>query len=77
MFRPGLESWASGHEQLVTITHPYELVKGPTHGLFAFDADALEENVKSIESIAAGAGGCEFVTLTQMAARQVAEVPGA
>lgn len=69
MFRPALERWASDHDHLVTITHPYELVHGPTHGLLAFDTGALEENVMSIESVARSRGGCEFVTLPAMAAR--------
>lgn len=69
MFRPALEQWASDHDHLVTITHPYELVQGPSHGLLAFDTGALEENVMSIESVGRSRGGCEFVTLPAMAAR--------
>jgi hypothetical protein len=77
VFRSGLERWVTDHDHLVTITHPYELVNGRSHELLAFDASALEENVMSIESIAARSGGCEFITLQEMAARQPVGVPGA
>ena len=69
MFKPALEQWAREHDHLVTITHPYELVQGPLHRLLAFETAALEENVMSIESTARSRGGCEFVTLAEMAAR--------
>jgi hypothetical protein len=69
MFQPALEQWMSAHDHLVTITHPYELVRAPSHGLLAFDSGALEENVMNIESRARSRGGCEFVTLPEMAAR--------
>jgi len=65
MFGPAVERWAAGHDHLVTISHPYELVKGATHALLAFDASALETNVMRIESVARE--GCEFVTLQEMA----------
>jgi hypothetical protein len=77
MFTPALERWSAEHDHLVTITHPYELVNGPSHGLLAFDAGALEENVLSIESLAGSRGGCEFLTLTEMAARQPLEAASA
>jgi hypothetical protein len=77
MFRPGLERWTAEHDHLVTITHPYELVEGPSHGLLAFDPRAFEENVMSIESLAASKGGCEFLTLTEMAAREPLEATSA
>ena len=69
MFQPALVQWVSEHDHLVTITHPYELVQGPSHGLLAFESGTLEENVMSIESLARSRGGCEFVTLPEMAAR--------
>jgi hypothetical protein len=77
MFRQGLERWVADHDHLVTITHPYELVSGPSHGLLAFDAGAFEENVMSIESLARSRGGCEFLTLHEMAAREPLEVKSA
>jgi hypothetical protein len=77
MFRQGLEGWIRRHEQLVTITHPYELLAGPSHGLLAFDAGAFEVNVMTIEALAASRGGCEFVTLREMAAREPMEATGA
>lgn len=77
MFRQGLQGWIGGHDHLVTITHPYELLNGPSHGLLAFDAAAFEENVTTIEALAAPRGGCEFVTLNEMAARAPMEATGA
>jgi len=77
MFRQGFERWVADHDHLVTITHPYELVRGPSHGLLAFDAGAFEENVMSIESLARSRGGCEFLTLHEMAAREPLEAKSA
>jgi hypothetical protein len=77
MFRQGLDAWMSGHESLVTITHPYELLAGQSHGLLAFAARAFEENVTAIETLASPRGGCEFVTLREMASRLPVEAAGA
>jgi hypothetical protein len=77
MFRQGLKGWMGGHEHLVTITHPYELLAGPSHDLLAFAAGAFEINVMTIEALAASRGGCEFVTLQEMAAREPMEATGA
>jgi hypothetical protein len=76
MFRQGLEDWIGGHEHLVTITHPYELLAGPSHGLLAFDTAAFEANVMTIEALAGTRSGCEFVTLLTMAASDPMEATG-
>lgn len=74
MFRPGLEEWIADHDHLVTITHPYEVVTGPSHALLAFDVGAFEENVASTESLARSKGACEFLTLRELAAGEPLEV---
>ena len=78
IFRRAVESWLSQHEHLVTITHPYELVPASSrHALLAFDAAAFEENVTAVEHVARSHGGCEFVTLAELARRSSVEVASA
>jgi hypothetical protein len=77
IFQPSFEAWSPGREHMVTITHPYELLPGPRHGLLAFDARSFEENVLSVDRLADDAGGCEFVTLGEIASRRQLEVASA
>jgi hypothetical protein len=69
LLRPALRRWLGRHGHLVTITHPYELMPaGPPHGLLAFDVGAFEQNVRTIQRIAAEAGrAVSFLTVSQFA----------
>jgi hypothetical protein len=47
-----LEDWITSHNHLVTITHPYEVVKGPkADSLISFDFTEFEKNVAILESL--------------------------
>lgn len=63
IFQPALAAWARRHGHLVTITHPYEVLKGPAHGLLAFDPAAFEENLLAVERLAGS--GKPFSTLAE------------
>lgn len=74
IFRKSLQAWLGRHRQLVTITHPYEVCTGPSHGLLAFDVAAFEANVMTIEKLT---GGCEFRTLDDVPQQQPLEIASA
>lgn len=77
MFDGPVGSWVETHDQLVTITHPYEVLGGVSHGLLAFDPKAFEQNVMSVERLALEKGRCEFVTLDEITARGSVEMANA
>ena len=71
IFEAALSQWVRRHAHLVTITHPYEVLRGPKHGLLAFDPHAFEENVVAVERVAA------FRTLSGLAGEGALEVASA
>ena len=77
IFGPSVEAWLSRQHHLVTITHPYEVLRGPDHKLLSFQVGAFEENVLTVERMARGMGGCEFVSLGEIADRRLLEVASA
>lgn len=69
LLRAPLEGWLSGHEHLVTITHPYELIPArQPHGLLACDPGALEENLDAVQELARRRGlTVSFLTMSELA----------
>lgn len=68
LWSPALEGWLDEHDHVVTVTHPYELLPGRSHGLIAYDPRAFEINVCDIERRAQRAGTVRFMTLSEFAA---------
>ena len=70
LLREPMAGWLAHHAQMVTITHPYELMARDTpHGLLAFDFEAMEQNLAALEELAAEQETeLSFVTLSELAA---------
>jgi hypothetical protein len=68
LLRKPLEKWLTQHSHLVTVTHPYELHGGQSHGLLAFDVKAFEQNMMMIEEVGRGCDStiC-FLTISEFA----------
>ena len=77
LFSASLGQWLAGRQELVTITHPYELCGGRAHDLLSFRARAFEENVEAIERGAGTRGSCTFTGLNELARRSSLEAAGA
>jgi len=77
IFQRSLEGWIADHDHLVTIAHPYELTGAASHSLLAFDVQAFEDNVMKVEAVCAMTGGCEFITVRDMADRHLRDAASA
>jgi peptidoglycan/xylan/chitin deacetylase (PgdA/CDA1 family) len=66
-----VRSWFGTHDLLVTVTHPYELLRRRSpHPLLAGSLDAFAANVDAIAAAATRTStGAAFVTLSDVAAR--------
>jgi hypothetical protein len=70
-----MELWIAKHSCLITVTHPYELLRRKkNHDLLAFDPDALEQNLLAIDEFAEKKGiSVSFRTLSELAGTYVRE----
>ncbi len=69
LLREPMELWIAEHSCLITVTHPYELLRRKkTHDLLAFDPSTFEQNLTAIDEVAQKKGiSVSFRTLSELA----------
>lgn len=66
-----LKTWIQNNHSLITISHPYEFVKGNKHALISFSFDEFKKNIQSLKSITKSLGLDLFqTTLSEEAKRK-------
>jgi hypothetical protein len=68
-----LELWLTQYSHLITVTHPYELIPHqPSHGLLAFEVEAFEQNLVTIQEFAMQRSvSIAFLTISEFARQYV------
>lgn len=68
VFAQAVETWASHHNHLVTITHAHELLGEQMHPLFSPHQDVLETNLRTLERVVCRAGKrVHYITVSDFA----------